>query len=472
MENAVHKPSKNARDSRIRTHHRHSVLESRGYKRRKHFISKNLMAAEGMESHQSSVKTEVVDGAKTFVKESVVQAAVTKLVSMFIPGGGLIQAFMTGFDMIKFVINEGSRIASLVSSIVGSVSSIARGDVGGAIAKVESSLAKTIPLALSFLSRIFKVSGIGTKIKEIIKRIKGKIDAVVKKVMDKAAAVVAKMAAAVKPSATTKPQNGQSDNVETPQSRDVKNKVKTELSSRLPKQFKTSESVIDILTGVKSKYAKDGLKALKVERSAGKFNVFAKASPYSNVGITQADILFNKNDLEQIFKRRQVVLRAVINGKAVEQSFQSSKSGHAEENFVKVITSALPKTNGTSKNKVIVQLSSSPCGDPKEDEKLKVKLHNCSATLAHFAKEHNVELTVQVLGVYSPSVQGGKAASVEGLKHMLEHGVRVEAWKPDQAIANLEKQLGEKLDPEIESSMRSKLSNIIKEMEELSGKTL
>jgi hypothetical protein len=95
------------------------------------------------------------------------------------------------------------RIASLVSSIVGSVSSIARGDVGGAIAKVESSLAKTIPLALSFLSRIFRVSGIGTKIKEIIKRIKGKIDAVVKKVMDKVAAVVAKMASAVKTGATT-----------------------------------------------------------------------------------------------------------------------------------------------------------------------------------------------------------------------------------------------------------------------------
>ncbi len=160
-------------------------------------MSKGMMAAEGMEGHQSSVKTEVVDGAKDFVKTSVVQAAVMKLASMFIPGGGLITAFMTGFDMIKFVINEGSRIASLVSSIVGSVSSIARGDIGGAVAKVESSLAKTIPLALSFLSRIFKVSGIGTKIKEIIKRIKGKIDGVVKKVMDKAATVVAKMATTV-----------------------------------------------------------------------------------------------------------------------------------------------------------------------------------------------------------------------------------------------------------------------------------
>jgi hypothetical protein len=36
---------------------------------------------------------------------------------MFIPGGGIIQLFMTAFDMVKFVINEGSRIASLTSII-------------------------------------------------------------------------------------------------------------------------------------------------------------------------------------------------------------------------------------------------------------------------------------------------------------------------------------------------------------------
>jgi hypothetical protein len=30
---------------------------------------------------------------------------------MFIPVGGLIQLSMTAFDMVKFVMNEGSRIA-------------------------------------------------------------------------------------------------------------------------------------------------------------------------------------------------------------------------------------------------------------------------------------------------------------------------------------------------------------------------
>jgi hypothetical protein len=49
------------------------------------------------------------------------------------------------------------------------------------------------------------------------------------------------------------------------------------------------------------------------------------------------------------------------------------------------------------------------------------KLHNCSSTLAAFAKKNNIELVVQVLGIYSPKITGGKEASVEGLKHMLEH---------------------------------------------------
>jgi hypothetical protein len=121
---------------------------------------------------------------------------------MFIPGGGIIQLFMTAFDMVKFVMNEGSRIASLVQSIVGGVANIARGDVGGAISKVEQSLAKAVPLALSFMSRIFRVSGIGTKIKAIIQKVKGKIDGVVKKLMDKVAAQVAKIAGAIGKGAT------------------------------------------------------------------------------------------------------------------------------------------------------------------------------------------------------------------------------------------------------------------------------
>jgi hypothetical protein len=55
------------------------------------------------------------------------------------------------------------------------------------------------------MSRIFRVSGIGTKIKAIIQKVKGKIDNVVKKLMDKVAGMVAKIAGAVTGKGKTDP---------------------------------------------------------------------------------------------------------------------------------------------------------------------------------------------------------------------------------------------------------------------------
>jgi hypothetical protein len=54
----------------------------------------------------------------------------------------------------------------------------------------------------------------------------------------------------------------------------------------------------------------------------------------------------------------------------------SSLDDHAEQNFVEAVKSRLPKDETVKKHKVTVQLSSSPRGDPKEDEKLQAKLRN------------------------------------------------------------------------------------------------
>ncbi len=65
--------------------------------------------------------------------------------------------------------------------------------MGTSALPLQTSLAKSIPVALSFVSKLFKVSGIGTKVKNIIQKVKGRIDQVVSRVMDKAAALVAKV---------------------------------------------------------------------------------------------------------------------------------------------------------------------------------------------------------------------------------------------------------------------------------------
>lgn len=99
------------------------------------------------------------------------------------------------------------------------------------------------------------------------------------------------------------------------------------------------------------------------------------------------------------------------------------------------------------------------------------KLHNCASTLIDFAQRHQVKLRVQVLGIYSPKVKGGKALSRDGLRRMLDHGIRVETWSPDQALAQLEASAGP-LESGVRQSISSKLRNIIKELEALSGLNL
>ena len=110
-------------------------------------MSKGMGAAEGMKAHEDAVKGEVIDGIKTEIKNSVIQTAVMKLVSMFVPGDGLIQLFITAFDMVKFFMSEGQRIFSLISSVMGSVTAKASfkkvvssvpGEAAGLVAKIAS----------------------------------------------------------------------------------------------------------------------------------------------------------------------------------------------------------------------------------------------------------------------------------------------------------------------------------------------
>jgi hypothetical protein len=205
---------------------------------------------------------------------------------MFIPGGGLIQLFMTAFDMVKFVMNEGSRIASLVQSIVGGVANIARGDVTGAISKVEQSLAKAVPLALSFMSRIFRVSGIGTKIKAIIQKVKGKIDSVVKRLMDKVAGMVAKISGALtgkskttgKPDANTQSTTKPGEDKRTLQEKEkaVKDAV-SQVTLLIENKDASKESIEANLPSIKDKFKLAQLKLIKAGKK--RYSVFAQVNP-------------------------------------------------------------------------------------------------------------------------------------------------------------------------------------------------
>ncbi|WP_081424598.1 eCIS core domain-containing protein [Deinococcus soli (ex Cha et al. 2016)] len=144
-------------------------------------LRSGLHRAEELKTNQAPISGEVVSGLKSEVTKSVVMAGITKVASLLIPGGGFVQALLGAFRSVQFVVQQGQQIMGVVTSAVQSVGAIAAGNLSAAISGVEGTLARSIPVALGFLGKVLGLGSIGTKIKAVIGKVRGKLDALLDK---------------------------------------------------------------------------------------------------------------------------------------------------------------------------------------------------------------------------------------------------------------------------------------------------
>ena len=130
-----------------------------------------------------NIKDMVIGAIKDFVITKVITAGVTWLISMLNPAAAFIKACKMIYDVIMFFIERGSQIMEFVNSVLDGIGAIAAGSLGAAAALVENSLAKILPLAISFLACLLGVGGIAEKIKEIIEKIRAPITNLVTAIM-------------------------------------------------------------------------------------------------------------------------------------------------------------------------------------------------------------------------------------------------------------------------------------------------
>ncbi|HCA95334.1 MAG TPA: hypothetical protein DEP38_11985, partial [Cyanobacteria bacterium UBA9226] len=126
----------------------------------------------------------VMGGIKEWVKNSIIGAAITKLISMFNPAGAIVQAVMAIYNTVMFFIERGAQIAALGEAVFSSIGSIAAGNIGAAANYVEQTMGRTLPVVISFLARLMGLGGISEQIKSLIKRVQGKVEDAVSRVVD------------------------------------------------------------------------------------------------------------------------------------------------------------------------------------------------------------------------------------------------------------------------------------------------
>ena len=159
-----------------------------------------IAAWEQLKEMADDLKNALMAAVIDFVKVKVIEQAIIWLVSLFVPGAGIIKAIIGIYDTIVFFIQKAKMILEMIGSFLGSIAEIAAGNVAAAADAMERGLARGLSLAISFLAQLLHLTGITDKIKAAIKKIRDKVDGVLAKVAkwvaDKARKVVSRVASA------------------------------------------------------------------------------------------------------------------------------------------------------------------------------------------------------------------------------------------------------------------------------------
>ncbi len=124
----------------------------------------------------TELKDQVVSGIIGFVKDTVIQKAIPKLIAMFIPGAGFISAIISIYDTIMVFVQKIAKIIQVVTAFIDSIVTIAAGNISAAAKRVESILAGLLSLAISFLAGFLGLGKITSKIMGIIEKVRAKVD--------------------------------------------------------------------------------------------------------------------------------------------------------------------------------------------------------------------------------------------------------------------------------------------------------
>jgi DNA anti-recombination protein RmuC len=261
----------------------------------KTLITEGPMAAwEQLKEMAGEMRDAFIEAVKDFIKMKIIEQAIQWLVSLFIPGAGIIKAVIGIYDTIVFFIQKAKQIVQMISNFLGSIAEIAAGNIGAAADAMENGLARGLSLVISFLAQLLHLSGITSKIRDAIQKIRGKVDAVLLKVAKWIAEKAKKLFAKV---------FGKKDDIkqeDSPESDGVRSLARKALVAQLSSPH-TKEQAASITAAVLEQYKPQGLKRLwlKEDQEGITYDIWAEASDPKKVA-------------RLMRKRHSVTLRATI----------------------------------------------------------------------------------------------------------------------------------------------------------------
>ena len=117
------------------------------------------------------IKEMILEQVKDFVVTKIITAGITWLISLLNPAAAFIKACKLIYDVVMFFVNNASRIAKFVNTVIDSVADIVRGNISGVVDKINDVLGQMVPIIIGFLASVIGLGGIGQKIREIVEKL-------------------------------------------------------------------------------------------------------------------------------------------------------------------------------------------------------------------------------------------------------------------------------------------------------------
>jgi len=141
-------------------------------------------AWEKIQESLSNLRDMVMEQIMTFVRDRVVQAAITRLLTSLNPAGAFIQAIIAIYNTIMFFVERLRQIAQVAASFIDSISAIASGVISAAAGRVEQTMAGLLTLVISFLARIAGLGRVSDAVVSIVERVRAPIGRAFDRVVD------------------------------------------------------------------------------------------------------------------------------------------------------------------------------------------------------------------------------------------------------------------------------------------------
>lgn len=132
----------------------------------------------------SNLREMVMEQVMTFVRDRIVQAAITRLLTSLNPAGAFIQAIIAIYNTIMFFVERLRQIAQVAAAFIDSISAIANGVITAAANRVEQTMAGLLTLVISFLARLVGLGRVSDAVVNIVNRIREPIDRALDRVVD------------------------------------------------------------------------------------------------------------------------------------------------------------------------------------------------------------------------------------------------------------------------------------------------